>query len=124
VGLSLDRNGLLTLDNTKLSKALTADAASVVNLMARTTGVASGGLMAKFSDVITAITDPTKGVLVMRNESFTKQAKKIDVRVTQEQGRLDAYANQLRRSLGDMDAKVAANKVVQQTITNTFNFGR
>jgi flagellar hook-associated protein 2 len=123
VGLSLDRNGLLTLDNAKLSKAMTADAASVVNLMARTTGVATGGLMAKFSDVVTALTDPSKGVLVMRNESFNKQAKKLDTRAAQEQVRLDAYANQLRKSLGDMDAKVAANKVVMQTISNTFNFG-
>ena len=123
VGLSLDRNGLLALDTTKLSKAMTADSATVVNLMARTAGVSTGGLMAKFSDDLTKITDPLKGLLTTRNQSLTKQAKRIDDRVTAEQARLDAYASKLRKSLGDMDAKVGANQVLLQAISNTFNNG-
>ena len=121
IGLSLDRNGLLTLDSAKLSKAMAADSASVVNLMARTTGVSTGGLMAKLGDVVTAITDPTSGILMTRNQSFTKQAKKSDERAIQEQTRLNQYSDRLRKSLGDMDAKVGANKVMQQTITNSFS---
>jgi flagellar hook-associated protein 2 len=124
VGLSLDRNGLLTLDTGKLSKAMTADSASVVNLMARTTGVSTGGLMAKFSDDLTKITDPLKGLLTTRNDSLTKQAKRIDERVIAEQARLDAYSDKLRKSLGDMDAKVGANQVLLQAISNTFRFGQ
>ena len=121
IGVSLDRNGLLTLDTTKLSKAMTADPATVVNLMARTSGVSTGGLMAKFGDDLTKITDPNKGLLTTRNESLTKQAKRIDERVTSEQARLDAYSDRLRKSLGNMDAKVGADKVMLQALTNTFS---
>ena len=121
IGLSFDRNGLMTLDSAKLSKAMAADSATVVNLMAKTTGVATGGLMSKLSDAVSAITDPTNGILTIRNQSFTKQAKKIDERAIAEQLRLDMYSDRLRKSLGDMDAKVGADKVLLQAITNTFN---
>jgi flagellar hook-associated protein 2 len=121
VGLSLDRNGLLTLDTVKLSKAMTADSATVVNLMARTAGVSTGGIMAKFSDDLTKMTDPLKGLLTTRNQSLTKQAKKIDDRVVSEQARLNAYSDKLRKSLGDMDAKVGADKVMLQALSNTFS---
>jgi flagellar hook-associated protein 2 len=124
IGLSLDRNGLLTLDTTKLSKAMTADSATVVKLMAGTAGVGTDGLMYKFNADLTKITDPNKGLLTTRNVSLTKQAKKIDTRVTSEQARLEAYSTRLRKSLGDMDAKVGADKVMMQAISNTFNFGR
>jgi flagellar hook-associated protein 2 len=123
IGLSLDRNGLLTLDTTKLSKAMTADSATIVKLMAGTAGVGTDGLMNKFSADLTKITDPNKGLLTTRNQSLTKLAKKIDSRVTSEQARLDAYANKLRKSLGDMDAKVGADKVMMQALANTFNYG-
>jgi flagellar hook-associated protein 2 len=123
IGLSFDRNGLMTLDSAKLSKAMAADSATVVNLMAKTTGVSTGGLMAKLSEAVSGITDPTSGVLTVRSESLTKQAKKIDERATAEQLRLDMYSERLRRSLGDMDAKVGADKVLLQAISNTFNTG-
>jgi flagellar hook-associated protein 2 len=123
IGLSLDRNGLLTLDSAKLSKAMTADSASVVNLMARTTGVSTGGLMAKFGDDLTKITDPSLGLLTTRNQSLIKQAKRVDDRVISEQARLDAYSEKLRKSLGDMDAKIGANQVLLNAISNTFNRG-
>jgi flagellar capping protein FliD len=113
----------MTLDSAKLSKAMAADSATVVNLMAKTTGVSTGGLMAKLSDAVSGITDPTSGVLTVRSESLTKQAKKIDERATAEQLRLDMYSERLRKSLGDMDAKVGADKVLLQAISNTFNTG-
>jgi flagellar hook-associated protein 2 len=123
IGLSLDRNGLLALDTVKLSKAMTADSATVVNLMARTNGVSTGGLMAKFGDELTKITDPNKGLLTTRNVSLLKQAKKLDSRALDEQARLNSYADRLRKSLGAMDAKVGTDKVMMQAISNTFNNG-
>ncbi|MET0593551.1 MAG: flagellar filament capping protein FliD, partial [Polyangiaceae bacterium] len=124
IGLSFDRNGLMTLDSAKLSKAMATDSATVVNLMAKTTGVSTGGLMAKLSDAVSSITDPTNGVLTVRNESFTKQAKKIDERAVSEQLRLDSYSDRLRKSLGDMDAEIGADKVLLQALTSTFNSNR
>jgi flagellar hook-associated protein 2 len=121
IGLSLDRNGMLALDSAKLSKALTADSASVVNLMARTAGSSNGGLVAKLADVATTITDSNKGILTIRNDSLLKQAKKLDTRALQEQSRLDSYADRLRKSLGDMDAKVGANKVMLQALSGLIN---
>jgi flagellar hook-associated protein 2 len=118
LGISLDSKGMLSLDSTKLSKALAADAGSVVNLLARPVGASSGGLMNNLAEVVTGITDPAKGPLAVRAQSFTKQARKLDDRALQEQNRVASYADRLRKSLADMDAKMGADKVMAQAVSN------
>ena len=118
LGIALDAKGMLTLDSSKLSKALSSDAGSVVNLLARPAGASSGGLMNNLAEVVTGITDPVKGPLAVRVQSFTKQARKLDDRVLQEQDRVAQYADRLRKSLTDMDAKMGADKVMAQAVSN------
>ena len=116
LGIALDSKGMLTLDSTKFSKALSTDAGSVVNLLARPAGASSGGLMNNLSEVVTKMTNPAKGVLAVRQQSFINQARKLDDRALQEQGRVEQYAERLRKSLADMDAKMGADKVMAQYV--------
>jgi flagellar hook-associated protein 2 len=118
LGIMLDSKGMLSLDSTKLSKALSADSGSVVKLLARPVGASSGGLMNNLVEVVTDITNPAKGVLAVRQQSFTNQARKLDDRALQEQDRVAQYADRLRKSLADMDAKMGADKVMAQAVAN------
>jgi flagellar hook-associated protein 2 len=118
LGIALDSKGMLMLDSAKLSKALSADAGSVVNLLARPAGATSGGLMNNLADIVTDMTNPGKGVLAARQQNFIKQAKNIDTRALQEQDRVAQYAERLRKSLAHMDAKMGADKVMGQAISN------
>jgi flagellar hook-associated protein 2 len=118
LGIALDSKGLLMLDSSKLSKALSADAGSVVNLLARPVGASSGGLMNNLADVVTEMTNPSKGVLAVRQQNFIRQAKTLDTRALQEQDRVAQYAERLRKSLAHMDAKMGADKVMAQAVSN------
>jgi hypothetical protein len=74
--------------------------------------------MNNFVNVVTDITNPAKGVLAVRQQSFANQARKIDDRALDEQNRVAQYAERLRKSLADMDAKMGKDKVMAQYVAN------
>jgi flagellar hook-associated protein 2 len=107
IGLSLGKDGKMSLDSAKLTAAIGSDAASVSAVLA---GVGSGnGVMDIVRDMVTGFTDPTKGLLEMREEGLQSRAKSLDDRVGREQERLDRYAEMLRKQFTAMDGVVAGN---------------
>ncbi len=121
IGVALNRDGVLALDTTKLSAALSKDAASVTSLLARPQGATSGGVMADIQDAIASMTDAKSGVLANRITSFTTQVKALGERATKEQARLDSYEERLRKQFSAMDAAVAHNQSLLSTVTNMFS---
>jgi flagellar hook-associated protein 2 len=118
VGISLGRDGTLSLDSTKLSQAISRDAASVSNVLA---GAGSGkgvmDIMSSLADSITA----NNGVLGLRSDALSKSSKQLGDRVSAEQGRLDREAENLRKQFTSMDSTVAANNSQLKYLQSLYN---
>jgi flagellar hook-associated protein 2 len=109
VGVSVNREGMLSLDADKLTKALSTDAGSVQKLLARPLGASSGGVMATVRDAVDAITNFTSGKLQLRKNTFDQRARKADEAASKQQLALEAYAERLRRQFTAMDDRYARN---------------
>lgn len=119
VGVSLAKDGRMTLDATKLEKALTTDAASVAAVLA---GPQSGaGAMDVLSGIIDGFTASSTGVLALRKEALESRAKSLNDQVGREQTRLDRYADMLRKQFTAMDTTVAANNAQFSYLANLYS---
>jgi len=107
VGLSLSKDGLLSIDSTKLNNALSKDSASVTKVLS---GVGSGnGVMDLVSNLANNLTG-SSGALNARKDSLTAKAKQLRDSANREQDRLDRYADSLRKQFTAMDSAVALNQ--------------
>ena len=105
VGLSLDRNGKLSLDSVKLDKALAADSAGVTTLLAGTD--TAKGVLDTVSEVADAFTRRDTGLLSIKNTALTDQTKRLQARIDREETRINRYADLLRKQFTQMDTQVA-----------------
>ncbi|HEY3497024.1 MAG TPA: flagellar filament capping protein FliD [Polyangiaceae bacterium] len=108
LGVSLGRDGKLSMDGTKLDAALTANPSAVASVIA---GTDSGGNGAAdlLRNVVTAFTATGTGLLASRQSTLDARAKSMTSRIDREQDRLDRYADALRKAFTVMDGTVAAN---------------
>jgi len=107
IGLALSKDGLLSVDSTKLNNALSKDANSVTNVLS---GVKTGsGVMDLVSTLANNLTG-SSGALAARKDSLTAKAKQLRDSANREQDRLDRYADSLRKQFTAMDTAVAANQ--------------
>lgn len=121
IGMSLGKDGKLSIDSAKLDKALTADASSVAAVLA---GPGTGsGAMDVLSEMIHGLSHETTGVLALRKDALERRAKSLNEQVAREGVRLDRYADSLRKQFTVMDTTVAANNSQLQYLLG-FNFGR
>lgn len=105
IGVSLGKDGRMSLDATKLDKALNTDATGVATVLA---GPDTGdGAMDVLSDIIGGFSATGSGVLTLRKEALESRAKLLNTRATREQDRLDKYAENLRKQFTQMDTTVA-----------------
>ena len=117
IGISTNRDGLLSLDSAKLEKALAADAGAVEALFnprrdATHTETSDPGI-AFALDAIRDKAVATDGVidrvsksLAAKKESLAETLEKIEMRE-------DAYEARLEKQFGGLDAKLAAFKATQ-----------
>lgn len=120
VGLSITREGRLSLDSAKLGKALATDANSVANVLA---GPGSGqGVMDVLSGVVDGFSQ-SNGTLATRKEALEARAKSLRASADREQTRLDRYADSLRKQFTAMDSTVAGNNAQLNYLTS-LSFGR
>lgn len=110
IGVTITKDGTLSVDSTKLTKAITADPTSVQKLLARPLGSTSGGVMATIRDSVDAITNFTSGKLQTRKKFFDDKATKADADAAKKQTSLDAYADRLRKQFTAMDDAYAKNQ--------------
>lgn len=119
IGVSLGRDGKLSIDATKLEKALSTDASSVAAVLA---GPQSGsGAMDVLSEMINGLSTDGSGVLALRKEALEGRAKSMNERVSREETRLDRYAEDLRKQFTRMDGTVAGNNAQLQYLLNSFS---
>lgn len=107
IGLSLQRDGKLALDQTKLSTALNADPAAVSTLFAG--GNTSTGVMSTLSKAIKSYSQTGTGLLSMHQADLQSRVKTMTTRMDREQDRLDRYQALLQKTFTAMDTTVTKN---------------
>lgn len=91
VGISADRAGKLTLDETKWQAALVADPIAVRSMFANTTN----GIASRLQTQIDGYTDNVEGLIKARRDGFDRTIKDTQTRIDQAESRLDRYQKQL-----------------------------
>jgi len=107
IGMSVDKTGHLSLDNTKLTAALTNDAADVTKMLAGADGGAQG-VMDVISSAVDLFTHADSGLIANRSTAFTTQVKSLQDRIDAQETRINRYADMLRTQFTAMDTQVAS----------------
>lgn len=90
LGISVDRNGQLSVDNTRLTNALSTQPALLEQVLGSAATGNSKGLMGSLSSALLLWTDVTSGQIKQRQDSLAQQQKSLDERQT----RLDRQYSQ------------------------------
>lgn len=107
IGLSVGRDGSLSLDGSKLEAALAADPASVTQVLSGTS--TSDGAMDVLRDLADSFTETGTGLLTSRKSMLNDRAKDLTERADREQTRLDRYAEQLRKQFSSVEGSIAGS---------------
>jgi flagellar hook-associated protein 2 len=105
IGVRLNRDGTLRMDETAMNKALTDKPEEFTKVLAGTDSKA--GIMDLMGTMLKGFTDVGTGLMSARKESFNSRIKTLQDGVTREQARLDRMEIRLRRTYSVMDASVA-----------------
>jgi flagellar hook-associated protein 2 len=108
VGLSLQKDGNLALDQTKLKAALTADPDAVTKLFAGD-GASTTGIMSSLSKAIKSYNQTGTGLLTMHRTDMQSRATSLTSNINREQDRLDRYQTLLQKQFSAMDTNVTSN---------------
>lgn len=116
VGVQIDRNGRLSLDTTKLGKALTADPAGVARLFTGATG--SDGIMTTISKKTLALTTDANAIMQSRLDSFDSLRKRLVSDSDSMQTRLDKMEENLRSQYTNLETMMSKYKAASSALTS------
>ncbi len=119
VGLSLQKNGTLSLDTGKLEAALSADPNSVSNLFAG--NGTSTGVMGSLSKSIATYNQTGTGLLIQHQNDLQSRLSGFSDRINREQDRLDSYQALLTKQFTAMDTTVTSNNSDLSYLVNLYN---
>ncbi len=105
VGLTLDREGKLSLDKTKLTAALEQDYQSVVNLFVDSNNAT--GIAASLVTSIDGMTDFADGLFRSRKDSMNDEIKRIDSNIERQERSVTSYEQLLNRKFTAMEIAIA-----------------
>lgn len=118
IGISLQRDGTLQLDQTKLSTAISKDSLSVTKLLA---GDSNGqGVMDVMNDVAHSFTQYQTGILQNKTSALDNSANDWKLRAQQEQDRLQQYQNTLLKQFQAMNDTVTSNTSTMNYLTQLY----
>lgn len=113
LGIKTQNDGTLSLDQARLSKAITADAGAVNALFQQTGGVAD-----KAKALVTGYTDSNSGILAAKTKSYDKSIKQLDSQIDALQLRLEAYRTKLVAQFTAMEKVVSSFKSIGNYLTS------
>jgi flagellar hook-associated protein 2 len=98
VGVSLGRDGKLTLDEAKLRSAVSSDLRGVARIFARDSEAnpPTTGIAARLAEALEAYVNPTSGLLHTKESSLNDRIRDMEDRIATMERRLDAYEESLR----------------------------
>jgi flagellar hook-associated protein 2 len=117
VGISLSRDGVMSLDATKFDAALTKDATAVRKLFVTDAASGATGLMKTMSDAINGLITGDGAAIKGRIDALTAESKRLtDTRVKKEE-RVAAYEQQLRRQFATLDQAMSRYSSMSSAIS-------
>jgi len=122
IGISLQKDGTLSLDQTVLSQAVATSPEAVSKILAGTsTSVGTSltpGIMDKMSDLVKSFTVGTGAFLNVRKDTFDSAAKRADDQSTAETDRLSRMRDSLSKSFSAMDSTVSSSNSMMTYLQN------
>ena len=107
VGLSLDRDGTMSLDRNKLSQAVETDYGAVLELFTlQATEGTKGGIAHELSaaiEVFTRGSGDSKSLIALRTDSINAEIDRIDSRIEREERSIERYESTLTRKFTAME---------------------
>jgi len=107
VGISLQKDGTLALDSTKLETALAADPSSITKLFAGDGTTA--GIMSTLSKAISTYSQTGTGLLTQHTSDLQARITGYTGNINRAQDRLDAFQALLQKEFTQMDTTVTTN---------------
>lgn len=112
VGITLQSDGTLAVDTTKLDAAFTNNPTAVESLFARSPLSSTGGAMATLSSLANSFAAPTTGLLAVESQGFTEQATQLNQSITNEQAHITQYQANLQAEFNAMETSYSANQTI------------
>lgn len=120
IGISVDENGQMAVDSSKLSDALANDAAEVKTLFQGTSSGLSteNGLMENLYDYLESQVNSIDGILVQKSGIYTDTIDDLNDLIDARQDRIDAYEENLKARFANLETVLADLKTMETTIEN------
>jgi flagellar hook-associated protein 2 len=120
IGISVDENGQMSVDSSKLSDALANDAAEVKMLFQGTSSGLSteNGLMENLYDYLESQVNSIDGILVQKSGIYTDTIDDLNDLIDARQDRIDAYEENLKARFANLETVLADLKTMETTIEN------
>jgi flagellar hook-associated protein 2 len=118
VGITLGKDGTLSVDSTKLTAAVNKDFEGVAAMFAGASGGA--GMMSRLSDLVDSLSG-TDGIITTRVNSLTQKNRDIDKTIAGLQTRLDKYQEILSRQFAALEQTSAGITAQGNALINTLS---
>lgn len=117
VGITADKAGVLTVDETKLRDALAADADAVRNLFTAT-AAADGfdGIATRASALIDRYTEETTGIIPLRQDMYQDQIDRLDESIEAFDARLEIRRQSLVQRFTQMELALAQMQAMSNAL--------
>ncbi len=106
LGISIQKDGSLSLDQAKLATALGDDPEGVAKVL----GQDGTGAMTMIANAADYFSDTSTGLLKQRLDSMTKQRRALDDQIAQMQTRIDQYQTLLQNQFANLETTMSALK--------------
>lgn len=106
LGIRSGSDGTLTLDSTKLDKAISSTPDTVTKILAGTTS--GDGVMDLISTLVKSFTNSTDGLLTNQTNTLKANATRINSRIDAFDDRMSKYEARLRAQFSNMDSLVSS----------------
>lgn len=117
IGITVDQDGVMSLDSTKLNSALTANIQSVSNVFSSTQGVA-----VKLNNTLSTLLE-SGGAISSKKASLNDQLTRLTTQTNQEQKRITDYQSTLQAQFTSMESLVAKYNDSGTFLTNWVKAG-
>lgn len=103
IGVSIDREGVMSLDRTKLDTALDTDRDGVNQLLRADPVGGNDGVMADMVEVIDALTNTTDGMITNRLDGIDDRTEDLDGQILRMEARIDQFESNLNSEFTAME---------------------
>ena len=112
VGVRLQNDGTLQINDTAFSAAVAADPVAVSKVFVTDVGIGATGLMDSFATAITDLSGNTNSTMLVRGATLSSQSQTLSVRIRREQDSVTAYSQTLRSQFTVMETIVSRYKAI------------